>query len=185
MRFATRQQLQLVHTLGSSRNALKVLGNMKHYFHIQNHKGLNVYYLNKEGRDVIGWEGELKWTLQVEHHLMRNDLYIYFGCPEDWKVEKKITFSVIGSKERYVVPDAHFMKDGVYYLLEVDRTQNMGDNKKKIELYSELNPIMLHHFGKPPLIIFYTLTDLRKQKLKSLLQEKKLIGEIYTREDLR
>jgi hypothetical protein len=39
LRFATRQQLQKIHDLKSDRNALKILGRMKEYFHVQVFQG--------------------------------------------------------------------------------------------------------------------------------------------------
>lgn len=193
MRFATREQLQKIHHLGSSRNALKLLGEMKNYLHVQNHKGVNVYYLNKEGRDLIGSTNEMKWSLQAEHHLMRNDLYIHYQCPSDWLVEKKSEYDkhVTGpdgklvKKTYYVIPDARFTLEGVYYFLEVDNTQNMVDNRKKIQHYAELFPLMHKHLGHKPVIVFYTMTPIRQVKLREICEEYKISCEVYTKADLK
>lgn len=160
---------------------------MKEYFHIQNHEGMNVYYLNKTGRDRIGSETELKWTLQAEHHLMRNDIYIYFNQPEDWVIEAGLIIRYKEGQEQKqmrVVPDARFTKNDIHHFLEVDRTQNMIENKKKIENYGKLSPIMLKQYGHQPVIIFYTLTELRRNKLKEICQLQNVKCEVYIKEDI-
>lgn len=187
LKFATREQLQKIHQLGGDRNALKVLNEMKEYFHIQNHEGMNVYYLNKPGRDRIGSETELKWTLQAEHHLMRNDIYIHFNQPADWRIEEDILFRYTEGQERKhmkMVPDATFTLNGVYHFLEVDRTQSMLENKKKIEHYAKLSPVMLKQYGHQPVLIFYTLTELRRNKLKEICQLQNVKCEVYIKEDI-
>jgi hypothetical protein len=184
LKFATREQLQHIHHLGSDRNALKVLGQIKDYLHIQTHKGRNVYYLNKEGRELVGEETDLKWNTRVDHHLMRNDLYIYYGLPKSWKVEQKLTFKPqLSNKEYTLVPDANFQK-GHYHFIEVDRMQSMNENKKKIELYQQLSPLIHEQFQHTPTIVFYTLTAIRKEKLTALCQKAQLQNCIYTKEDL-
>lgn len=158
---------------------------MEKYLLKHNHKGLNVYSLNKEGRAVIGSENERKWTIQVEHSLMRNEMYIYYGCPKDWKVEKKVFFKTIGNaKEWFIKPDAWFRKDGIVHLVEVDRTQNMAENREKIKKYGELSAIMVAHFGNPPVVVFYTQVESRKHRLMTLMQEHKCIGQVYIKGDL-
>lgn len=187
LRFATREQLQKIHNLGGDRNALKVLKELKEYFHIQNHNGMNVYYLNKLGRDRVGLETEYKWTLQAEHHLMRNDIYIYFHQPEDWIVEDGMIIRYTEGEERKtmrIVPDARFTKDGVYHFLEVDRSQSMIENKKKIENYGKLSPVMKKQYGHQPVILFYTLTEVRREKLKEICQLHQVNCQVYIKEDI-
>jgi hypothetical protein len=187
LRFATREQLQRIHDLKSDRNALKILNQMKEYFHIQVHNGMNVYYLSKKGRETIGSDIEMKWSLQAEHHLLRNEFYIHFNCPSDWRVEHEIVFTPKGlvTKEKRIIADASFTNRGVFHLLEVDRTQSMAENKEKINLYAELNPLLYDRFGQMPVIIFYTTTELRKGKLEGYCREKNLKCLVYTKEDIR
>lgn len=187
LRFATREQLQRIHDLKSDRNALKILNQMKEYFHIQVHNGMNVYYLSKKGRDTIGSDQEMKWSLQVEHHLLRNEFYIHFNCPSDWRVEHEIVFKPKGlvTIEKRIVADASFTNKGVFHLLEVDRTQSMLENKEKIDRYAELNPLLLERFNHKPIIIFYTTTEIRRKKLKEYCEAKGLTCRIYTKEDFR
>lgn len=184
LKFATREHLQKIHELGSNRNALKVIGQLKEYLHVQTHGGRNVFYLNKEGRELVGEEQELKWNTKVDHHLMRNDLYIYFQQPDTWKIERKMTFKPqLSNKEISLVPDAMF-QNNQYYFIEVDRMQSMTENKKKIELYSQLNPLMIKQFSHAPVIVFYTLTEVRKEKLKELCKKMNVSCLVYTKEDI-
>ncbi|NRD81175.1 replication-relaxation family protein [Bacillus sp. BRMEA1] len=188
MRFATREQLQIKHQLGTDRNALKILGSMKEYLQVKTHQGRNIYYLNAKGRELVGSTIEAKWSLQIEHHLMRNDMYLYYYCPKDWRIEEPIQFKY---KEGFtyvditLIPDATFTLTGNYYFLEVDRTQSMADNKKKIELYSKLNPVMKEQFNQIPTLVFYTISTLRRDKLKDLCTEYKVNCRVYTKEDIQ
>ena len=159
---------------------------MKDLIHIQNHQGRNVYYLNKEGREWIGSEHEVKWTLQAEHYLMRNDLYIHYKCPESWEVEKRISFRpALGNTERYIIPDARFHKNGIWHLVEIDRTQSMSTNKKKLDEYAQVSPLIEGEFGHKPVIIFYTMKESRKKLLQDLCVKLKLDCDILTYEELR
>jgi hypothetical protein len=160
---------------------------MKEYFHVQTHNGMNVYYLNKKGRDTIGSEIEMKWSLQAEHHLLRNELYVHFNCPKDWRVEHEIVFTpkgFVNSKKR-IVADASFTSTGTFHLLEVDRTQSMAENKAKIDVYAELNPLLYERFNHKPVIIFYTINELRRKKLTDYCQAKGLQCLVYTKDELR
>lgn len=90
--FATRSQIQTLHDLGSTRNANRILKDMSKYlnsFRVTE----NIYYLNKEGLDFLGLDKQpLNKNMQIEHHLMKNDMYIYFGLPDDWETERPIHF---------------------------------------------------------------------------------------------
>ncbi|MBT2696323.1 hypothetical protein J7E79_02590 [Bacillus sp. ISL-40] len=84
-----------------------------------------------------------------------------------------------------LIPDATFTLKGNYYFLEVDRTQSMSDNKKKIELYSKLNPLMEKQFNQAPTLVFYTMTPLRQEKLKEICKYYKVNCRVYTKEDTK
>ena len=183
MRFATRDQIQRKHQLGTDRNALKILNEMKEYLQIRNHEGRNVYYLSARGRELVGLEEEIKWTQQTDHHLMRNDIWLHYFCPKDWRVEESIKF-VDGLQQLWLVPDAIFTAKGKHHFVEIDNTQKMQENKKKIELYAKLNPLIKQQFGHEPVLVFYTITDLRRTKLKEYCKEKNVDCLIYTKQDL-
>jgi hypothetical protein len=186
LKFATREQLQKLHNLGSDRNALKVIRELNEYLTVQTHGGRNVYYLNKAGRELVGEEHEIKWNTRVDHHLMRNDLYLYFQQPNTWEVEKGMSFKAEGltNKEYTLVPDARFHQEGQYHFIEVDRMQSMNENKKKISLYKLIHPLINKQFQKPPIVVFYTLTSIRKEKLKEMFQKEGIPCLVYTKEDL-
>ncbi|WP_049662426.1 replication-relaxation family protein [Bacillus sp. FJAT-27231] len=187
MGFATREQLQEIHPLGQKRNALKVLQSMSQWLHTRRHPErdcANVYYLNKEGRQMIGCELERKYTSEVEHYLMRNDVFIHFNCPDDFETEVELVFQLHGV-EKVVHPDAHFSHGDKFCLLEVDRTQSMVENKKKLVRYAELIPVFKEQFAYPPTIIFYTLTESRKERLQQLAREYGVKIETMSKNDLK
>lgn len=187
--YLTRSQLQILHDLKSARNASRVLKDMAEFVHMKRHferEGEAVYYLNQKGREITGCEKEYKWTEQVEHYLMRNDLYIHFGCPKDWNPEQKIKFQVrdqLRLTEKIITTDVVFTKDGKYYLVEVDRKQSMTENKKKIRQYAELQNAMRQKFGNP-VIVFYTVSNLRKERLKQWCHEYGLNCIVLTKQDV-
>lgn len=183
LRFATRDQLQQIHSLGSDRNALKVLRQVAEYVHIKTHYGRNVYYLNQKGRELVGSDQEVAWSLQVDHHLMRNDMYVYLGCPKEWHVEQPIRFKVqegLMYKDMTITPDATYKIEGKLHFLEVDRTQSMKENKKKMETYRKLSPLIQQQFGYAPKVVFYSLSTVRSKKLRELMPD----ARVYAKEDI-
>ena len=185
--FVSRSQLQEIHALKSDRNALKVLGSMKDWLHCKpspERFNENIYYLNKEGSEMIGEPEERRWVQSVEHYLMRNDLYIHYGKPEPFHVEPEIALATIGT-QKIIRPDAYFIKDDIHYFLEVDRTQKMLENKKKIESYAELNPYLSAKYNTQMRIVFYTSSRVRQSKLSSWCKEHGVVCSVYTKDDLR
>jgi hypothetical protein len=188
LRFATREQLQQLHRLGSDRNALRILGELKDYMTIKTLDGRNVYYLSALGREVVGYEDEIKWSQNVGHSIMRNDLYLYLGMPKDWRIEEPVSFQYVNGltlKEMRIIPDATYTEGGVHHFVEVDHTQSMIENKRKIESYSYLVPSIKQQYNHTPMLIFYTLTELRREKLNTLCKEAGVSCRVYTKEDLR
>jgi hypothetical protein len=114
-------------------------------------------------------------------------MYLYYGRPKDWKIEQDIRIRPHGmiNSDRYIRPDAMFTRNGKYYFLEVDRTQSMSENQKKIDQYFELDSAIQKQFNHQPVIVFYTLTPLRRDKLKEMCKLKRLICEVYCKEDIR
>ena len=143
-----------------------------------------MYYLNAKGKELVGSEkNEVKWNQQVDHILMRNDIWLFYYGPKDWKVEVPLTITS-GLSQVAVVPDAIFTLEGKYYFVEIDNTQKMTKNKDKIDYYARINPLVLKQFNHAPVIVFYTANPTRKEKLKELCQAKGLDCRIYTKEDL-
>ena len=166
---------------------MKVLGSMKEWLHVKpspERANENVYYLNKNGCDYLGIEDERRWVQSVEHYLMRNDLYIHYEMPPGFQIEAEITING-GLVSKILRADGYFVKDGLHYFLEVDRMQKMVENKKKIELYSELGPLMLKKYETHPYIVFFTNSQFRQQKLSQWCKEHNVKCSVYTKDDLK
>jgi len=121
-----------------------------------------IYYLNKNGREYVGCDKIRKRGGHVAHTIMRNDAWLFYGCPSDWKNEVKVS-----DGNSHVVTDAMFMKALRYHFLEVDRTQPMKENKLKIARYKELerNGLIKEKLGHFPTIVFITTTELRRKQI--------------------
>jgi hypothetical protein len=172
--YLNRSQLQALHNLGSDRNAQRILQQMNHY--LSSFKdGEYIYYLNKEGRELVNSSKVLKKTTQARHYIMRNSLYIAFGSPATWKNEMKLEVP----QQVKVIADALFKRDKRYHIVEVDHTQKMVKNKGKIERYKKL--IKLGVFDKDPKFIWITTTELRRKQLLSLCEG--LDVQIFTIKD--
>src|SRR5690625_343054 len=162
--YLTIKQLQKLHDLKSDRNAYRVMKQLDPYL---NHfyEGQNIYYLNSKGREVVSSEKVRKKITNVDHYLMRNDLYIELGCPGTWKNEIKI-ISRSKKGDVTVVSDAHFTNSNRHSIVEIDNTQKMNKNRVKIDNYRRL--IERNAFGGMPELIWVTSTEYRKRKLLEL-----------------
>jgi hypothetical protein len=175
---ATRSQLQTIHALGSNRNASRVLKNLERYVNVFRDIE-NIYYLNKEGRDLVGCQKVITKNLQYQHTLMRNDIYIHFKQPKNWANEYEI------KAEKSIICDAVFEAGGFQYFLEVDRMQKMNTNIEKLNNYFSFKLTNLwqrNNGGSFPIVLFYTATDSRKEQL--LKNNPGLNLQIYTKTDI-
>jgi Replication-relaxation len=160
---------------------------MKEYLHAKpspERYNENVYYLNQNGCELIGQKEERRWVQSVEHYLMRNDLFIYYEQPTPFDIEPDITFSQ-GMTQKIIKPDAAFIQDSRHYFLEVDRTQKMLENKKKIEHYTQLFPLIKSTLKQTPILVFYTNSKIRKDKITNWCKQSNLPAEVIARDDLR
>lgn len=170
-----------MHRLGSVRNANRILKEMSSYISgFREEYNSTVYFLNKEGREYVNTDKVRRKNKFVNHYLMRNDFYIYMGFPHDWENEIKI-----GDGTFTIVCDSYFKKDGKYHFLEVDSTQKMNINKKKIDQYKGLmrEGKIAKHLGYFPKVMWLTVTELRRKQLTLLC--KGLPYGIYTIDDIR
>ncbi|MFL6558599.1 MAG: replication-relaxation family protein [Bacillus sp. (in: firmicutes)] len=176
---ATRSQLQTIHQLGSNRNATRVLKNLQTYIqHFRENE--NIYYLNKAGRELVGCEKTITKTPHFHHTIMRNDVYIHFGCPKIWQNEFKIP-----NPEFTIIPDAVFNSKGTQYFLEVDHMQKMKKNIEKLNKYKRFKDMNLwqkKNMGRFPVVLFYTEKDSRKAQIIQANPGIELL--VYTKEDL-
>lgn len=186
--------LEIHEDLKSYRNTCRVINTqLRPYINEDYYKKEKVIFLNKNGRNLIGSEkAEMKVSQYTAHVLLRNEVYIYFKCPMDWKNEYSLETSVkpssalgisfnglsLGNKKK-VVADAVFSRNGYFHLIEVDNTRDMKDNKKKIENYREIMPTI----KETPILYFYTTTLNRKRKLEEWL--KGINHEVKTFEEIR
>ncbi|RID88922.1 replication-relaxation family protein [Mesobacillus zeae] len=174
--YLSRSQIQRLHRLKSDRNANRVLAGMGEYLSSAR-LGEKIYYLNAAGREQVGCDHPLKRSGQIEHCVMRNDVYIARGCPTTWQAEVKLM--VPG--EVSVIADALYSMGGVYHIIEVDNTQKMAANRAKMGRYRTL--IALGVFEKPPKFIWLTTTEYRRRQLAKLCEN--LNAYIYTVSDIK
>lgn len=165
--YLTRGQIQRIHNLKSDRNAQRVLKQMEEYLSVMRN-GENVYYLNTKGRALVNCDKVRKSTGNVQHYIMRNYIYIAFGCPTTWRNEIRVTSEGATKKDRVIcVPDALFKQGDVYTVVEVDNTQTMKKNQAKIEKYRILKQRLA--FGMiAPKFVWITTTEHRRQELIKL-----------------
>lgn len=167
--YATREQLQVIEGLGGDRNAHRIL------FRMEREKAISsirmerkVYYLSNRGKEQIGSaQGDLKRS-QIKHTIMRNDLYIKLGMPSNWQKEIPVKFK--GVKD-YLIPDAMYNVGAKFYFIEIDNQQAMRTNYDKIERYKELFRAVFHQYREHPTLIWYTLSDVRKEKLEKACKD--------------
>lgn len=173
--YATRKQLQVVNNLGGDRNAQRILQRMEKDGLIKSARyEMKIYYLSNKGKQQIGSnKGDLKKS-QIIHALMRNDLYIQLGMPEDWVKERPVKWG-----ENILIPDATFKKSGEFYFVEIDNKQTMVTNLEKIKKYKELSPVIFKQFNHRPTLIWYTLSKIREQKFKKICEKEDVKSIVY------
>jgi Replication-relaxation len=165
----SRSQIQYMFDLGSKRNANRVLQSIRDYV---NRKALKeyVYYLNKKGAEMIGGQVTVTGNSPLQHIVMRNDIYIFYHYPHDWKVEAKTRW-IEGGKEYSIVSDARFTYHGQMYFLEVDIQQKMAENKRKVEKYAYLFRFIERQQIGEPILLWYTVSEVKKRQLEAWCKE--------------
>lgn len=166
--YLTRSQLQTLHGLKSEHNARRVLRQMEQYFSVRR-EGEYIYYLNANGRALVGCDKVRKGTGNVLHYVMRNSLYIAYGMPATWRNEIRIKNGSNKKDTINIVADAMFQREKRWHIVEVDNLQTMAKNRTKVEKYRIL--IGRGAFGeKPPALIWITKTAHRKKQLQALCE---------------
>lgn len=172
--YLTRSQLQQIHDLKGERNAnrfLKSMGDYVSYFR----NGLEkVYYLNATGRDYIGEGRVRKRTSQVDHFLLRNQLFIELGQPPSWEKEVRIKAGDLS-----LVCDARYHDNGRWCFVEVDCQQSMKRNRGKVDKYRKIREATRENFK----IVWITEMESRRQKLARLCAG--MPFRVYTAQDVR
>ena len=175
MGYATRRQLQLICNLGGDRNAGRILLSMERDKLIQSERReQKVYYLTHRGKEMVGSTSDIR-TGHMEHTLMRNDLYIRLGMPESWQTEVPIQYS----EQERIICDALYMKGNEYHFVEVDHKNTMKNNYDKIKKYAIIKRYVFKQMHHTPTVIFYTVSENRKEKLEACMQEHGVKGRVY------
>ncbi|MEH7214805.1 replication-relaxation family protein [Priestia megaterium] len=159
--YLSRSQIQTMHNIGSTRTAQRVMQQLSEYVS-SFMDGEKIYYLNAEGRKLTGCKKVCKKLTTAKHYIMRNYLFIAYGCPDEWKNEMRLKY-----KDVNVVADALFEEEGKFYLIEIDHTQKMNANKTKIEKYKKL---ISYGKLKSPTFIWMTTTEYRRKQLLKMCE---------------
>lgn len=176
--FLTRDQLNRYFNLGKVRNTNRVLKNLSNYLLSFRDGNQSVYYLSKQGREYVGCQKVRKKGNHVQHTIMRNELWLYFKCPKDWKNEIKIS-----SEKNTIVTDSMFTRNGFQFFLEVDNIQKMKVNREKINRYKDLMPSLIKQFGYIPTLVWLTTTEMRRKQIEEACEGLKCI--VYTTDDIK
>lgn len=173
--YLTRKQIQDIHDLKGDRNANRFLMSMDEYLGSFRNGLEKVYYLNKAGRERIGSTIIRKKTPNIDHFLLRNQLWIHLNRPADWENEIKVQVADVS-----IVCDAKFTAPGnIPTFVEIDIHQPMANNQKKIEKYKRIKELTDQKFR----VIYATATETRKPKLNVLLMG--LAGRVYTSNEIQ
>ncbi len=179
--YLNRDQLQIIHRLGSVRNTNRILKGLSNYLSSFREEYSTIYYLNKDGREYVNSQKKRKKNSFINHVIMRNYFYIYTGMPSDWKNEIKVydgTYTIIC--------DTYFKVRKRYHFLEVDLTQKMSENRKKIENYYGLMKCqsVKKYLGYFPQLIWLTSTEYRRKQLNELCKDIPSTA-VYTLDDIK
>ncbi|MDT0163810.1 replication-relaxation family protein [Bacillus sp. AG4(2022)] len=188
------KQLHHILKLGSYRHTCRVISQLEPYLNVvrSNHK---IVYLNKDGRQFIDSDKEIKKSIVLDHMLLANQAFIHYGCPKDWKREYSIQIeqkprlnfgieikglTVTGKK--IVIPDAVFTQDWYNCLVEIDNTRTMQDNRKKLNKYVEMWEEIKKHFGTQVKLCIFTNSETRKKEFVQLCGS--LPHEVWTFQEI-
>lgn len=179
--YLTRDQINQYFQLGSIRNTNRILYNLSDYLMSIREGYQSIYYLSATGRAYVDCEKVRKKGGHIYHTVMRNDLWLYYDCPADWRAEIEVSDGDVK-----IVVDAMFTKSLHYHFLEVDRTQTMQENKKKIKRYIQLyrNGNVERQIGHFPAIVWLTTSELRRKQLIDASHELPVV-RVCTIEDIK
>lgn len=174
--YATREQLQIINKLGGDRNARRILLEMEREGLIKSVRyDKKIYYISNKGNDYIGKGNSRLNKKEIQHVLMRNDLYIKLGMPSTWKKEAQI----IVNDEIVIISDARYQIGDKYYFIEIDYKRSMKANEEKIKKYKEVFDLIEQEFNYKPLLIWYTISDVRKERLARWCRKYDVNFKIY------
>ncbi|SOC12944.1 protein involved in plasmid replication-relaxation [Ureibacillus xyleni] len=178
--YLTRDQLRQYFKLGKVRNTNRILNNLSEYLMTTKEGHDTVYYLSKFGRYYVGSETVRKKGNHILHSIIRNQFWLFYNCPNDWKSEVEFLDS---NNRMFLRCDASFTRNGFKCYLEVDNTQTMKENKDKIKRYKILIESFEKQYGYYPTLIWVTRTELRRKQLEQVCEGLKV--KVYTVDDIK
>lgn len=177
----TVKQLHQILKFNNYRKTCRIVQGLEEYLHVERSRQ-KIVYLNKEGREFIGSNREVKKSLLFEHSLLANDVFIHYDCPLNWKREhvieieqKQLNLSFIKVQGLSVVNkvkivcDAYFERNSYTHIIEIDNTRKMIDNRKKIKKYLDTWEEIRSKYQNPKLCIF-TKSQKRKREFVQMLE---------------
>ncbi|MER2057222.1 MAG: replication-relaxation family protein [Niallia sp.] len=174
MDYLTQKQIQRIHGLGGERNANRILWESRDFLSNFRNGLEKVYYLNKLGRMRVDCEIVRSKTMNIEHFLLRNQLWIHLKMPHTWTNEVKI---IVGDTS--IVCDAKYLaSDKTPVFVEVDVAQPMVKNIKKIHKYKRFKELTNQKFH----VLWVTQLESRRSKLKEMSNG--LSSAVYTANDI-
>ena len=176
--FLTRDQLNTYFNLGKVCNTNRVLRNLSECLMSIREGYQTIYYLSKIGRDYVECDKIRKKGNHVQHVIIRNQFWLFYRCPRDWKNEVKIS-----NGKASVIADAVFTRNGFYHFLEVDNLQTMKENRTKIIRYNNLLESLVKQYGYHPTLVWVTTTEHRRKQLERASDGIKV--KVYTIEDIK
>lgn len=170
--YATSEQINSLANLGSNRNARRILYEMECDKLIDSvRRESKVYFLANKGSDLIGKENPRLKRSQIDHAVLRNELRAILNFPQDWRNEVPIKIN----EKIIVVADAVFTRNNRIYFVEIDNRANMQTNNTKIKKYADI----IRNLNKPATLVWYTLIESRKIKLRESCEKHGVNCEIY------
>ena len=170
--YATSEQINEIERLGSDRNARRILFEMERDKLIESiRRERKVYFIAHKGGQLIGKDNPRLKRSQIDHAIMRNDLYTQLGCPADWRNEVPIKIN----GKNLLVADAVFTNNGRFYFIEIDNKTSMQTNNAKIRRYAEI----IRNLNRPATLVWYALIESRKKKLRESCEKYGINYEIY------
>lgn len=176
--FLTRDQLSDYFNLGQKRNTNRILQNLSEYLSSYREGYDTIYYLNKAGRIYVRCNKHRRVGGHVQHTIMRNQFWLFYKCPNDWKNEVKISDGTTN-----IIADGIFTRNGFQHYLEVDNLQTMKQNREKIKRYKLLIDNIFQQIGYYPTVVWLTTTELRRKQLIESCGGIKC--KVYTLEDIK
>lgn len=170
--YATSRQINSAIDLGSDRNARRILYELEcDKLITSTMRDRKVYYITQKGGDFIARDNPKLLRSQIDHSIMRNSLQKLLGYPSDWKAEVPIKID----GEVVLTSDAVYTKGGRIYFVEVDNRTSMQSNNAKIKRYANITKSL----GRPATLVWYTLVESRKDKLRENTEKAGIDCRIY------